>query len=140
MKEIKHTILYCVCEIFCDSILLRFRFRYGKKNDSYSSGSATLNRSRRSRKSKKISVSTDKYTDALNRVLCHLNIHHHQAVAGSLEGEVAECLTTNLYFQTFLTDKAPELKTGIAIGYQFVTKTKQISCSGAMGKCLAIMG
>ncbi len=26
MKEIKCTILYCVCENFCDSILLRFRF------------------------------------------------------------------------------------------------------------------
>ncbi len=27
MKEIKYTILYCVCENFSDSILLRFRFR-----------------------------------------------------------------------------------------------------------------
>jgi hypothetical protein len=31
MKEINRTILYCVCENFCDSILLRFRLRYGKK-------------------------------------------------------------------------------------------------------------
>jgi hypothetical protein len=35
VKEIKYTILYCVCENFCDSILLpliyvlRFRLRYG---------------------------------------------------------------------------------------------------------------
>jgi hypothetical protein len=27
VKEIWYTILYCVCEDFCDSILLRFRFR-----------------------------------------------------------------------------------------------------------------
>jgi hypothetical protein len=27
MKEIKYTILYCVCDNFCDFILLRFRFR-----------------------------------------------------------------------------------------------------------------
>jgi hypothetical protein len=31
MKEIKYIILYCVCENFCDSILFRFQFRYGKK-------------------------------------------------------------------------------------------------------------
>ncbi len=33
MKEIKYTILYYVCENFCDSISLQFRFllRYGKK-------------------------------------------------------------------------------------------------------------
>jgi hypothetical protein len=28
MKEIKYTILYVVCENFCDSILLRFRVRF----------------------------------------------------------------------------------------------------------------
>ncbi len=27
----KYTFLYCACENFCDSILLRFRFRNGKK-------------------------------------------------------------------------------------------------------------
>ncbi len=54
MKEIKYTFLYFVCENFCDSILLRIRFRQGpklnygsdsataKSFDSYSSGSATL--------------------------------------------------------------------------------------------------
>jgi hypothetical protein len=31
MKEIKCTILHCVCKNFCDSILLRLRFCYGKK-------------------------------------------------------------------------------------------------------------
>jgi hypothetical protein len=40
MKEIKYTILYCVCEIYCDSIYysagsakawFQFRFRYGNK-------------------------------------------------------------------------------------------------------------
>jgi hypothetical protein len=29
--KIKYTILYCASENFCDSILLRFRFRYDKK-------------------------------------------------------------------------------------------------------------
>jgi hypothetical protein len=31
MNEIKYTILYCVCENFCDSILLLFRLRLDKK-------------------------------------------------------------------------------------------------------------
>ncbi len=38
MKEIKYTILYCVCENFSDSILLRFRFR---NCNNYGSGSAS---------------------------------------------------------------------------------------------------
>ncbi len=44
MKEIKYTILYFVCEKFCDSILLRFRFHYGKKLrfPLFRSDSATL--------------------------------------------------------------------------------------------------
>jgi hypothetical protein len=51
MKEIRYTILYCVCEIICDSILLRFRFRNTTANvinydstqaKTYGSGSATL--------------------------------------------------------------------------------------------------
>ena len=32
MKEIKYTILYCVCEIFCDSISLRFQNRKRNRN------------------------------------------------------------------------------------------------------------
>jgi hypothetical protein len=53
MKEIKYTVLYCVCEITISEpllitvpvplrsvIKLRFQFRYGKK--LYGSGSATL--------------------------------------------------------------------------------------------------
>ncbi len=31
VKEIRYTISYCVCENFCDSILLQFRFRRDKK-------------------------------------------------------------------------------------------------------------
>jgi hypothetical protein len=49
MKEIKYIILCRVCENFCDSILLRLRFRnvinydFGSaKAKSYGSGSATL--------------------------------------------------------------------------------------------------
>jgi hypothetical protein len=136
MKEIKYTILYCVCENFCDTILLRFRFSYGKtlrflrfwfRNTEY-------NRSRSSWKSEKIMVSTEQKRKgiALN-MCCHLNIHHHQAVAGSLEGEVAECLN-NSYFQTVMTEKIPEIKTGIDIWYRFMTKTKQFSDSGVFRK------
>ncbi len=40
MKEIKYTILYCVCENFCASILLRFR--QGMELN-YGPGSATAN-------------------------------------------------------------------------------------------------
>jgi hypothetical protein len=32
MKEFKYTILYCVCENFFDSILLRFLFRFRNRN------------------------------------------------------------------------------------------------------------
>ncbi len=32
MKEIKYTILYFVCENFCDSILLQFRIQLGFRN------------------------------------------------------------------------------------------------------------
>jgi hypothetical protein len=64
MKEFKYTVLYCVCENFCDFILqrfrirfrnrnslrflfrpfstLRFRFRLSKSYGSYGSGSTTL--------------------------------------------------------------------------------------------------
>ncbi len=42
MREIKYTVFYCVCENFCDSIFLRFRFRQAKSYGSYSSGSATV--------------------------------------------------------------------------------------------------
>jgi hypothetical protein len=51
MKEIKYTVLYCVCENFCDSILLRFRgsgtgtlINYGSGSDilaRYGSGSSS---------------------------------------------------------------------------------------------------
>jgi hypothetical protein len=46
MKEIKYTVLYCVCQNFCDYILLQFRvpvqLRKRVTVPSYDPGSATL--------------------------------------------------------------------------------------------------
>jgi hypothetical protein len=60
MKEIKYTILYCVCENFCFFILLRFRirFRFRNRTINYGSGSDFLARYGSGSATKKITAPT----------------------------------------------------------------------------------
>ncbi len=57
MKVIKYTILYCVYENFCDSILLRFRIRFRNRN-YYGSSSDFLARYGSGSASQKVTVPT----------------------------------------------------------------------------------
>ncbi len=131
MKEIKYTVSV---RTFVILFFLRFQFRYVEKLRFLRFRFRALANLRRYRY---LGISILSYVKELPWISVHLNIHHHQAVAGSLEGKVAECLT-NSYFQTFLHGKGTWITDGNScwVRYRFVAKIKQLSYSGVFIKLL----